>query len=128
MSQLAPPPPVLAFVEAVNGGDLNAIVATFADDAFVNDQLLEYWGKKEIASWASRDIVSVRLTIRIIHSFKHYDQVIVRAQFEGEFDRRGLPDPLSLTLYCTVQEEKITQLIILRDQSGTCTWRPSSDC
>jgi len=118
MSSIALPAAVLAFVRATNNGDLPAIIATFADDALVNDQLLEYWGKAEISAWAARDIVKVRLTIRVLRSHKHYEQYVVRAQFEGDFDRRGLPDPLTLTLYCAVRGEQIVQLIILRDQSG----------
>ena len=39
------PPPVAAFVEATNRVDLEQLMATFADDALVNDQLRDYWGK-----------------------------------------------------------------------------------
>ena len=39
----AVPPLVAAYVEATNSFDLERLVATFADDALVNDQLRDYW-------------------------------------------------------------------------------------
>ncbi len=45
-------PPVAAYVEATNRFDLERLIATFADDALVNDQLRDYWGKPSIREWA----------------------------------------------------------------------------
>src|SRR6202795_2336084 len=39
------PRPVVAYVAATNAFDLDRLLATFADDALVNDQLRDYWGK-----------------------------------------------------------------------------------
>ena len=36
------PPVVAAYVEATNSFDLEGLLATFADDALVNDQLRDY--------------------------------------------------------------------------------------
>lgn len=112
------PTAILTFIDATNSSDLSVIVESFAEDALVNDQLLEYWGRKEIREWAVRDLVGEHLTIRIVECAKHYEQFVVRASFAGDFDRRGLPDPLVLTMYCALCAGKITQLIILRNQSG----------
>jgi ketosteroid isomerase-like protein len=49
--------PVSTYVEATNSFDLEGLVATFADDALVNDQLRDYWGKPAIKEWAARDII-----------------------------------------------------------------------
>jgi hypothetical protein len=38
---------------------------------------------------------------------------------DGLFDKRGLPDPLVLAFYFSSYDDKIVQLIILRNQSGT---------
>ena len=40
-----PPTLVAAYVEATNSFDLEQLMATFAEDALVNDQLRGYWGK-----------------------------------------------------------------------------------
>ena len=42
------PPLVAAYVEATNSFDLERLMATFAEDALVNDQLRDYWGKPTI--------------------------------------------------------------------------------
>ena len=43
--------PVLAeHIAAVNAFDENAIVATFADDALVNDAHREFWGREPSAA------------------------------------------------------------------------------
>ena len=44
---------VAAYVEATNSFDLEGLLATFADDALVNDQLRDYWGKPAIREWAA---------------------------------------------------------------------------
>jgi hypothetical protein len=110
------PPPVAAFVEATNGFDLERLMVTFADDALVNDQLRDYWGKAAIREWAERDIIGERLTIAITKVVKHYENFIVTADIDGNFDKRGLPDPLVLAFYFAPHNDVIIQLIILRNR------------
>jgi hypothetical protein len=110
------PPPVAAFVEATNSFDLERLMSAFADDALVNDQLRDHWGKAAIRSWAERDIIGERLTIAVTKVVKHYENIIVTADIDGNFDKRGLPDPLVLAFYFTPQAGLIVQLIILRNR------------
>jgi hypothetical protein len=110
------PPLVAAIVEATNSCDLKRLMATFADDALVNDQLRDYWGKAAIRRWAERDVIGEGLTIAVTKVVKHYDNFIVTANFDGNFDKRGLPDPLVLALYLTPHADLIIQLIILRNR------------
>ena len=110
------PPLVAAFVEATNSFDLEGLMVTFADDALVNDQLRDYLGKAAIRGWAERDIIGERLTIAVTEVVKHYDNFIVTANIDGNFDKRGLPDPLVLALYFTPHNDLIIQLIILRNR------------
>jgi ketosteroid isomerase-like protein len=110
------PPLVAAFVEATNSFDLEGLMVTFSDDALVNDQLRDYWGKAAIKGWAERDIFGERLTIAVTEVVKHYDNFIVTANIDGNFDKRGLPDPLVLALYFTPHNDLIIQLIILRNR------------
>ena len=91
-------------------------MVTFADDALVNDQLRDYWGKAAIKDWAERDIIGERLTIAVTEVVKHYDNLIVTADIDGNFDKRGLPDPLILAFYFTLHNDLIIQLIILRNR------------
>jgi hypothetical protein len=113
------PSSVAAYIRATNAGDLDALLATFVDDALVNDQLQDYWGKAAITLWAARDIISERMTLKVVNRILHYGHSIVTAHVDGSFDKRGLPDPLVLAFYFSSHDEKIVQLIILRNQSGT---------
>jgi ketosteroid isomerase-like protein len=110
------PPLVAAFVEATNSFDLERFMVTFADDALVNDQLRDYWGQAAIRSWAERDVIGEKLTIAVTKVVEHYDNFIVTANIDGNFDKRGLPDPLVLAFYFTPHNNLITQLIILRNR------------
>jgi hypothetical protein len=108
------PPLVVAYVEATNTFDLERLMATFAEDALVNDQLQHYWGKQAIREWAKRDIIGERLTMDVTKVVNHYGNFIVTANVDGNYDKRG-SDPLVLAFYFTSQSDLIVQLIILRN-------------
>ena len=112
------PAPVAAYIEATNAFDLRALLATFCDDAFVNDQLEDYWGKVAIAEWAARDIIGAQLTMYVVKVLEHYGHVAVTAYVDGRYDKRGLPSPLVLTFHFSPRGDEIVQLIILRNQAG----------
>ncbi len=110
------PPVVAAYVEATNRSDLESLLATFADDALVNDQLRDYRGKEAIKGWAANDIIGQRLTMDLTSILEHYGNVIVTANVDGTYDKRGLPEPLVLAFYFTLYGDRIVQLIILRNR------------
>ncbi len=109
------PPLVAAFIEATNRADIERLLATFAEDALVNDQLRDYWGKPAIRQWAERDLVGEGLRIKVTKVVNHHGNCIVTADVDGNFDKRGLPDPLVLALYFTTHSTHLVQLIILRN-------------
>jgi hypothetical protein len=109
-------PPVAAYVEATNSFNLEELLALFADDALVNDQLRDYWRKPAIREWAARDIIGQSLTMDVTTVIEHYGNLIVTANVGGTFDMRGLPDPLVHAFYFTVHGDRIVQLIILRNR------------
>jgi SnoaL-like domain len=109
-------PPVAAYVEATNSFDLERLLELFADDALVNDQLRDYWGKPAIREWAERDIVGQRMTMAVTTVIEHYRNLIVTANIRGQFDMTGLPDPLVYAFYFTPHDDRIVQLIILRNR------------
>jgi hypothetical protein len=76
---VALPPPVAAHVDATNSFRSERSMATFAEDAHVNDQLRDYWGKPSIREWAKRDIIGERLTMNVTKVIKHYGNFIVTA-------------------------------------------------
>src|SRR3954447_3174958 len=113
---LALPWLIATYVEATNSSDLDRLLATFTNDALVNDQLRDYWGSSAIREWAARDIIGEGLTMDVTKIVEHYGNFIVTANVDGTYDKRGLPDPLVLAFYFTPQGDKIVQLIILRNR------------
>ena len=110
------PPLVAGYVQATNSFDLERLMVTFAEDALVNDQLRDYWGKPAITEWAKRDIIGERLTMNVTKVINHHGNFIVTADVDGNYDKRGLPDPLVLAFYFSAQSDLIVQLIILRNR------------
>jgi hypothetical protein len=110
------PPVIAAYVKASNEADSNAFLSLFSVDALVNDIQREFWGGTAIGKWAEREIFGAQVTMEVMRAVDHYGDVIATAKLDGTYDKTGLPDPLILTFYFTVREDKITMLIILRNQ------------
>ncbi|HEY1626232.1 MAG TPA: nuclear transport factor 2 family protein, partial [Streptosporangiaceae bacterium] len=54
---------VAEHVAAVNAQDLDAIMATFAEDAYVNDARREFTGTEAIRRWVAKEMVGDKITI-----------------------------------------------------------------
>jgi hypothetical protein len=109
------PAVVAAHIAAVNAQDEDAIVATFADDALVNDARREFWGAEAIRRWVAREMVGDHVTIEITDVLEHRGDTIVRGRYDGTFDKTNLPDELILTNYFTVRDGKIVSLFVIRN-------------
>jgi len=113
--------PVKDYVKATNTFDTNAAMSTFKDDAVVNDIQREFVGKSAIKAWTDKEVTSVKVTVEPVTAKRHYDGEIVTFKIAGDFDKKGLPDPLLLTYYFTLHDDQISQLIILRNK--TAQWK-----
>jgi hypothetical protein len=107
-------------VTAVNAFDTEAVVATFAADAYINDVSREIHGTDAIRRFVAKEIVGDNVTMDVTEVIDHHGDTIVRASYEGDYDKTNLPDPLILTNYFSVRDEKIVSLITIRN-------RPSED-
>jgi ketosteroid isomerase-like protein len=107
------PAPITAYVQATNDHDIDAFLASFSEDALVNDVQREFWGKAAIAKWAEREIFGAKVTMEVVNAVDHYGDLIVTAKLDGNYDKTGLPDPLLMTFYFMLRSDKITKLIIL---------------
>jgi hypothetical protein len=117
MTDTATLAPVLAeHMAAVNAFDEDAIVATFADDALVNDAHREFQGVAAIRAWVARELVGDRVTVEVTEVLDHHGDTIVRGRYDGDFDKTHLPPgDLILTNYFTVRDGKIVTLIVVRN-------------
>jgi hypothetical protein len=102
-------------VNAVNAFNKDAIVATFADDALVNDARREFCGAAAIRGWVAKEMVGDKVTLEVTEVIDHNGDTIVRARYDVEYDKTNLPDDLILTNYFTVRDNKIVRLIVIRN-------------
>jgi hypothetical protein len=113
----APLPPVVAeYLAGVNAFDLDAIVATFAPDAYVNDARREINGIEAIRSWAEKEMVGDHVTMEPLEVVDHYGQTIVRSRYDGSYDKTNLPAELIMSDYFSVRDGKIVSLTVIYNQ------------
>jgi hypothetical protein len=104
---------VVAFVDAINAFDTDKLIDLFAQDAHVNDQLRDFWGKDAIGNWLRREVVGAMFTMDVLNAKKHFGDSILTAKVSGDFDKTGLPDPIVLSFIFSVREGKVARLIVL---------------
>jgi len=110
-------PAVIAeHIRAVNAFDTDAIVATFAADAYVNDNRREIWGVAAIRKFMDREFVGDSVTMQVREVLDHYGDIIVRARYDGTYDKTSLPDELVMSSYFAVRDGKIVSLTVIRNQ------------
>ncbi|MGF6767751.1 hypothetical protein P3T18_000221 [Paraburkholderia sp. GAS199] len=104
-------------IEAINAFDTEATVATFSPDAYVNDNHREIRGVDAIKRWVEKEIVGDKVTLDVREIANHYGDIIVRATYDGDFDKSRLPSgELILSNYFSVREGKIVSLVVIRNQ------------
>ena len=112
---------VAEHLAAVNAYDEDAIVATFADDALVNDAHREFRGVEAIRRWVAKEMVGDHVTMEVREVIDHYGDTIVRARYDGTYDKTNLPDELVMTNYFSVRDNKIVSLAVIFNQPSPFT-------
>jgi hypothetical protein len=103
-------------IAAVNAFDTDAIVATFAADAYVNDARREINGVDAIRRWVEKEMVGDGVTMEVRQVVDHYGDTIVRARYDGAYDKTNLPDDLVMSNYFSVRDGKIVSLAVVFNQ------------
>jgi len=104
---------VVEYIRAVNAFDIDAIVATFAEDALVNDIQREIAGATAIRRWLQKEIVGDRVTMALREVVDHHGDPVVRCLYDGDYDKTNLPKELVLTNYFKIRSGKIVSLFII---------------
>jgi hypothetical protein len=110
------PPVVTSYLAAVNAFDLDGMVATFANDAYVNDARREINGVDAIRRWAAKEMVGDHVTMEVLEVVDHYGDTIVRSRYDGSYDKTNLPAELIMSDYFRVRDGKIVSLTVIRNQ------------
>ena len=115
---MRPPIPVVLaeHIRAVNAFDTEAILRTFAADALVNDNRREIVGAEAIRRWVDKELVGDKVTMEVREVGEHSGITIIRARYDGLYDKSKLPAELILSNYFTVRDGRITSLIIVFNQ------------
>ncbi|WP_099025566.1 nuclear transport factor 2 family protein [Mycolicibacterium palauense] len=109
----APSPVLQRYVDAVNDFDVDAVLDAFAPDALVNDNHREFAGLGAIREWVSNEIVGDHVTMEVTEIVERPGVTVLRARYDGDFDKTGLPDELVLTNYVVVRDDRIAGLFII---------------
>lgn len=107
---------VARHIAAVNAFDTDAVVATFAPDAYVNDARREIAGADAIRRWVDKEMVGDHVTMDVVDVVDHYGDTIVRARYDGDYDKTNLPDDLVMSSYFSVRDDRIVSLAIIFNQ------------
>ncbi|HTJ62545.1 MAG TPA: nuclear transport factor 2 family protein [Alphaproteobacteria bacterium] len=108
---------IQAHIAAYRNHDADAFMATLAPDALINDIRREFLGHQAIRAWAEKEIFGANVVLQIEAAFIHCGNTIVDFRVDGDFDKSNLPDPLILSYYFTVRDDRIGQLIILHNKT-----------
>jgi ketosteroid isomerase-like protein len=107
---------VAGYLAAVNAFDVDAIVAAFAPDAYVNDARREIRGVDAIRRWVEKEMVGDHVTMEPLEVVDHYGDTIVRSRYDGTYDKSNLPGELVMSDYFSVRDGKIVSLAVIRNQ------------
>jgi hypothetical protein len=115
------PAPVQGYITSSNAFDGDTLIGWFAEDAVVNDARREFWGAAAIRRWLDREVIGDKVTMDVVAASDHRGDVVVQAVMDGEYDKTGLPDPLILSHYFSVRDDRIVGLIIIHNEP-TPSW------
>jgi hypothetical protein len=112
----AAPGVVREHLQAVNAFDVDGIVATFTQDAYVNDNSREIRGIEAIRSFMAKEFAGDSVTVEPVEVVEHYGDIVVRGRYDGTYDKTNLPDELILSSYFAIRDDKIVSLAIVHNQ------------
>jgi hypothetical protein len=107
-----PPRPIAAHVASYNDHNPDALMATFAPDALVNDAKREFFGRDAIRAWADKEIFADRITMSVQRVYDLHGDIILHAVIDAEFDENNLR-----TYYFSIRDDMITRLIIVPNKN-----------
>jgi len=74
------------------------------------------WGTDAIRAFVAKELTGDHVTMEVLEVIDHFGDIIVRARYDGTYDKSNLPDELILTNYFAIRDGKITSLAIIFNQ------------
>lgn len=100
-----------SYILSVNNHDSTAFGTFFDNNAIVHDACREFHGLAAIKAWSDCEIFGAHVTLEVIDIAERDGEVIIKTKVDGTFDRIGLPDPVIINHYITIEGDKIARLI-----------------
>jgi ketosteroid isomerase-like protein len=100
--------PILAYIQAKQDHDTDALISTLRNDAVVIDEGHEYKGLKAIRMWCEKMSSTFRTTYEVGDVEEKAGETIVEVEVSGNFPG----SPTLLPLHFTVAEGKISRVLI----------------
>ena len=69
-----------------------------------------------LRAFFAKEFAGDHVTMEVREVVDHYGDVIVRARFDGTYDKTNLPDELVMTSYFGLREGQITSLAVIFNQ------------
>jgi hypothetical protein len=63
----------------------------------------------------AKELVGDKVTMDVQEVVDHHGDIIVRAAYDGDYDKTNLPDPLILSNYFSIRDGKIVSLVVLHN-------------
>ena|SRR5258706_13553862 len=102
------PEPLAAYYAAKNVHDIDAMLATFAEDASVKDEGREHRGREAIRLWMEETTKKYRVTVDVLEVSAADGKTLVTALVSGNF----AGSPARLHYVFALAQEKISRLEI----------------
>jgi hypothetical protein len=64
----------------------------------------------------AKEIVGDNVTMEVREIVDHYGDIIVRAKWDGSFDKANLPEELVVSSYFSLRDDKIVSLTMILNQ------------
>ena len=109
---------VAEYIAAVNAFDTDRIVATFTPDAYVNDNSREIWSSEAMRAFFAKEFAGDHVTMEVREVIDHHGDILVRARFDGTYDKTNLPGDLVMTSYFSIRDGKIASLAVINNQTS----------
>ena len=102
------PPPLIAYFDATNAHDADALAALFADDAVIRDEGEEMRGRAAIRDWATNSFRKYDVAATPGDWRADGDKIVVRTRIAGTFPG----SPIDLDFRFGLVGERIVRLEI----------------
>jgi len=82
----------------------------------VNDNRREIWGVDAIRKFMDKEFVGDQVTMEVREIIDNYGDIVVRAKYDGTYDKSNLPDELIMSSYFSLRDGKIVSPAVIRNQ------------